>query len=550
MRIIILLAGITLFFNLNAFAQDNVHRLNDSASYYYQKKDLRKAFDFYERYFSSPTSSMSNYSAYYAAVASCYVGNMERAKFYLKRSAEIGYDYVGYDAIKNDTLNKCLHQLTEWNEFITNYKTTTEKELSTIKSIEDGLNDTSWRANKSILSETYLKKYSEHNSSKKLIQHIKSFNSFPTPKKTGHWTLYNYRVNDSLSVPFLVRIPKNYNPAKKTDLYVYLHGGIVNKLQFSSPADVMRGLEIKFIDNPAVEDAFIIYPFGKRNFGWLFQQQAFDAIVGEIATVKSLYNINDNRIYIGGHSNGGSGAFWYMINKPSPFAATFGLNYLPKVYSSNTPIRNLNNEVPFLGISGTEDSVFPLSLVNEIYGPAQANGANWRNFTISGEHTATVKNGDSIRYLFQALSDKVRNPFPKKINWETDNVQNGRNLWLEIKELDTLAAKAEWHINLNPALTQNGKTDVVNFNKNKSGGLIANVSGNTISIETSRVKRLQLYISGDMFDLNNPIKVVVNGKEMFNKKVVDDKNEIINEYLKTRDRDFIVSNLIDILVPK
>ena len=195
-----------------------------------------------------------------------------------------------------------------------------------------------------------------------------------------------------------------------------------------------------------------------------------------------------------------------------------------------------------------KDSVFPLATVNGIYKYAFENGANWQNFNLNGRHTTTIDNRDSIGYLFDKLASKTRNPFPNKIEWETDNVQNGRNLWIEILELDTLAEKAFWHKELNPSLTQNGKTEVVNFNKNKSGAVIAKVTGNTINIQTSRVKRIKLYISPDMFDMGRQIKLVINGKKFINFKPSADKNVIIDEFLKTKDRDFIVANIIQLTI--
>lgn len=302
------------------------------------------------------------------------------------------------------------------------------------------------------------------------------------------------------------------------------------------------------MNNSIVDGAFIIYPFGKKRFGWLYQQEAFSTILNEIVMMKSLYNIDDNRVYIGGHSNGGSGAFWYAVNQPSFFAGFFGLNYLPKVYGSNTPLSNLKNNAPFFGISGTTDLVFPLNMVGQIYKLATENGANWKNLTLNGGHITTIENRDSISYLFNNISSKIRNPIPNAIQWETDNIQNGRNMWIEINELDTLAEKAVWLKDLNPSLTQNGKTAIVNFNKNRSGAVIANVKGNTIDIKTSRVKRIKLYISAGMFDLNQQIRLIINGKDFINMKLKADKNIIVEQFLRTKDRDFIVSNKMEFTV--
>lgn len=164
----------------------------------------------------------------------------------------------------------------------------------------------------------------------------------------------------------------------------------------------------------AMEHAFIIYPLGKKSFGWLYQQEAFETILREIKEIKSLYNIDDNKVYIGGHSNGGSGAFWFALNQPSPFAPSFGLNYLPEVYGSNTSIKNLNNTAPFYGISGIKDKTFPISIVSSIFDYQIVNGANWKNFIKEGDHELPFENRDSINFIFDTLATKTRNPFPKK----------------------------------------------------------------------------------------------------------------------------------------
>lgn len=537
---------ITLILQLNIsyhlLAQDKPINVVDSATFYYEKKDFSKAFNFYEAW-----SSTDNYNAYYAAVAACHAGNLERAKYYLKRSAEIGYDYLGYDKIANDPSNDCLHSLAEWKTFISNYKTSADSTLAALKAINNGLIDTSRRINKTtVYNVDNLRKFSVRSTPAQLISHLKNLNAYQSPRDKNFWTLYQIKVNDSLTVPFLLHIPKKYNPLQKTPLYVYLHGGIANKRNFSTPSGIPTSLEIKVMDNPVVENAFIIYPFGKKDFGWLYQQEAFQTIVRELVMVKSLYNIDDNRVYVGGHSNGGSGAFWFAINQPTSFAAFFGLNYFPKIYSSNTPLGNLKYNPPFFGVSGTTDQTFPLALVDEIYKTAAADGANWKRFTLAGGHTTTILNRDSIRYLFDDVSSKTRNPFPKNIEWQTDNVQNGRDMWVEITELDTALEKASWHKEINPALTQNGKTATVNFNKNKSGAIKVVTQGNTIDIKTSRVKRITLYISADMFDLDRPIKITLNGKEFINMKVAADKNVMLAEFLKTYDRSFIVANKIEI----
>lgn len=532
-------------------AQDKVVNLFDSASVYYQKRDFKKAAYFYDTYYLVQKNSQSNYDTYQAAVASSYIGNMTNAAYYIKRSGEIGYDYSGfygfpsYNKFVSDTLHIHLRELKEWKNYITVLKYKADSAEVSIRKITDALQDTAGRINRNLFNENdYWKNLAATLSPAQLAVKIKNFAAYPSTSKTDFWTQYNIKVNDTLTVPFLVYIPKNYRSDQKTSLYVYLHGAVVGRLAFGNPAWVENGREIKIMDKAKEQNAIIIYPFGKKSFGWIYQQEAFETILREITFIKSLYNINDNKVYIAGHSNGGTGAFWFAVNKPSVFAAYLGLNYLPKVYGSNTSIRNLANITPFFGISGLQDNTFPFEQVNQIYQYSAGTGANWKNYAKNGNHGLAIFETDSINFIFDTLKNINRNPFPKKVQWETDDVRNGKVSWLEITSLDTTAKKADWHTPLNPVLTQKGKTRTEDFNKNKSGAILAAAEGNTIYIKSSRVKAIRLLISADMFDLNKPINIIVNDKMVLNKKISVDKNVMIKEFLETRDRNFIVSNII------
>lgn len=530
-------------------AQQKVVKPYDSAVFYYEKKDFKKAFEFYETYHANPSQGVNNIDTYYAAVAACHAGNLERAKFYLKWSASIGYDIPDYKKYEMDSAVLCLRNIQEWKDYMSVFKFKSDSLLSALAKVTAQITDTTARANSSLLLDSkYWKDVASQNSASQLINKIKQFNDYSPTKKDNFWTLYKIKVNDTLTVPFLVHVPKSYHSKQKTPLYVYLHGGVIGRPNFANPGYIPDGLEAKIMTRAMEQNAFIIYPFGRKNFGWLYQQEAFETVIKEIAYIKSLYNINDNKVYIGGHSNGGSGAFWFALNQPSTFSAFFGLNYNPKIYSGNTSLRNLENGTPFYGISGSEDTAFPITTVNAIYNYGISNGANWKNFTKKGGHGLPFSNRDSINFIFDTLATKTRNPFPKQIEWETDHIKNGKNAWIEIMELDTLAEKANWHTMLNPTITQNGKTGFIDFNKNKSGAVSAVVEGNTIRIETSRVKRIKLYISADMFDLKQQIKLIINGKDYINMNLTADKNVILEEFLKTKDRDFIVANKIEFTV--
>jgi predicted esterase len=538
-----------MFGSVKVAAQVKKATAIDTASAYYEKKDFKNAARFYDKYYIEQGHTKSNYDTYFAAVAAAHNGNIERANYYLKSSAEVGYDFEEYNFFADDPDNTPLRSVAGWKKFIGDFKVKADSAKAVLDKIIAEINDTTIRAKASLLdNKAYWENLASKSTPEQLIKKIKQFQTYSPLKKDNFWSSYTIKANDTLTVPFLVYVPKGYRPTKKTPLYIYLHGALINKLDFTASEYIPNGLEVSVMTKAIEQNAFIIYPLGKKDFGWLYQQQAFETVLKEVLHVKSRYNIDDNKIYIGGHSNGGSGAFWFALNKPSIFASFFGFNYLPKTYFGNTSLRNLNNTKTFYGISGSEDTTFPLPLVNPIYKLGVNNGANWKNYVKKGKHALPFYERDSINFIFDTLATTTRNPFPKKIEWETDNIKNGRNAWLEILELDTLAEKASWHHTSNPTVVQNGKEGVLDFNKNKSGAVIATVKGNTIDIQTSRVKRMKLYISADMFDLNQQLKLTINGKDHINLKLLPDKNVIVEEFLKTKDREFIVANKIEFTV--
>ena len=547
--ILLMLALVWLNY-LNLHAQQPTVNLYDSARVYYEKKDFKKASQFFDTYYLEQKKAQSNYDTYKAAVASAHVGNMERAKYYIKRSSEIGYDLDNYSYFADDPLNMPLHSLPEWKQFIEPFKIKADSAKLALKIITDQLNDSTMRINpSSSKSDRYWLNLSMKLSSAHLINEIKEFKAYASPKKNDLWTLYQIKVNDTLTVPFLVHIPKQYDVQRKTPLYVYLHGAVINRPKFTPPGYIPNSIETKIMDK-VLDDAFVIYPFGRKDFGWLYQQDAFETILRELTFVKSLYNIDDNKVYISGHSNGGSGAFWFALNQPSVFASFAGFNFLPRVYGNNTPLRNLNNETTFYGVSGNKDTTFPLETVNSIYTFAKNDGANWKNFVRSGNHTLAVMERDSINFVFDLLAKEKRNPFSKKIQWETNNVRNGRNSWIAITELDTVSSKAVWHTTQSPILRQNGKENTVDFYPNKSGAIIATASGNRVDIKTSRVAKIKLYISPYMFDLSKPLTITINNKDKLSFTLRADNKTIVKQFIETRDRSFIVSNIIELTVKK
>lgn len=544
----ILIAFFILLMGKTAFGQaiQSVKYLDSAQAYMNTGRTYKKALDYYE--LAIKAGNHYNYTYYSASQAACMAGDQQKAMSYGLLSFEKYQDFHNYNFFATDTLNKCFIQSIEGQKIVKELKVRYDAYQIGLNRYVEGISDKKKRVNESALSDSIkLLSGLKSKSAKETVSWIRNFNKYPQPVLRDHWTLYHIKVRDTINMPFLVYVPKNYDPKKKHFLYVYLHGAASQRNQFSVRREVAK-VDKEVLLKPMQENAIILYAFSRKDINWINDQDVFVAIEKQIAYTKSLYNIDDNRVYLGGHSDGGRGAFYFATHRPSSFAALYGVCFYPSSYIGNTQLNNLKNNVTFYGISGTDDEYFPVKEVNDVWQYAKKNNANWENFTLTGTHGLPIESPDSTFFVYDKFLKHIRNPFPKRIEWETDDVRNGRNSWLEITQLDTLAEKKEWQVELNPTVTKKDKLVKFNFNKNKSGAVIATAEGNNIEILASRVKGIKLYISADMFDFNKEIQIKVNGKDFMTFKPQADKKVILNEFLQTKDRDFIISQKIDLVL--
>ena len=79
-------------------------------------------------------------------------------------------------------------------------------------------------------------------------------------------------------------------------------------------------------------------------------------------------------------------------------------------------------------------------------------------------------------------------------------------------------------------------SDFPYYNLNKSVAVKAYYNDNVFEINTSRVNEIEFLISPIMVNLQNPVIVKVNGKEVFNKKVIADKVFLLKHFTSSFDR--------------
>ncbi len=459
-----------------------------------------------------------------------------------------------------------------------------------------------------------------------LIKLIKS-QIYPSASKKGLMDFDNLCI-DGVSRSFSVYIPENYDSKKATPLFVYLHGGVGTKELVDDSTWLLYLNELPWMKLAEEQNYICLFPKGQYSAMWWDTVGAAN-ILQQIRFMKSNYNIDDNKVYLNGFSDGASANYFMAMSHPTDFACFNSYNGFPAVggFTKATPTYFVNLQNCNLHAINTDiDGLYPARKMQPMIALAQEAGANilYRTYTGVG-HRLTYINKELPKAV-DYLNQHPRNAFPTRIVMETVSPAQGRYNWLEIDATDTLQEKKNWQLTYNMKTVddrlsfgfrsdrdyekegiridkvmggiceQMGLHDgdvfvqldtmkmkdiqdmrrykktakrgdsvrviidrndtILTFDtkfpdleyydiftyKKASGQIRGTYVGNTFKIETSRIKQFSIYIHPDMVQLDQKVKVILNGKEIFNDFVKSDNEFILRNYFRNKDKALLYVN--------
>ncbi|NQT34504.1 PDZ domain-containing protein [bacterium] len=282
-----------------------------------------------------------------------------------------------------------------------------------------------------------------------LIHWITTFEDYPYPRIKGWPFKLIHRISDTLSAPYYVYIPSNYNPAVPAPLMVWLHGG-VRRLEF-----IQNGEEY-LTEHPILEiceemNMILLFPAAKLGCLW-WDDVSIDNIFWQIREMKRCYNIDDDRVIIGGFSDGASGSFYLAMLKPTDIAMFFPWSGHMAIVSlkSKIPVYVPNLQCrPLFATNGGRDGLYPSERMMPLLLLAIDHGAElyFTNYDTAGH------NYGYLSEEWQPFKERVdrfrRKPLKPHLYWETSNLRYNTLDWLEITELDAETEREEWHVDVN-----------------------------------------------------------------------------------------------------
>lgn len=289
-------------------------------------------------------------------------------------------------------------------------------------------------------------------------------------------------------------------PADGRSLYISMHGGgntrpQVNDKQWSNQQSLY-----------APKEGVYVAPRAPTNTWMLWHENHIDNLFDElIKTAIVMEDVNPNKVYLLGYSAGGDGTFQLAPRMADRWAAASMMAGHP----GDAPILNLRN-LPFAIFMGGQDAAYNRNGLaaewEKKLDSLQQNdpGGYLHLVKIYPEDGHWMQRKDTIAIDWMAGYN--RKPNPDKVIWVQDDRLHDRFYWLGVP-LDQAAT---------------GKK------------LVASVDKQTITIEHNDYDTFYIYLNDGLINLNKPIKVLFEGKQLFKGKIRRDQ-QLINETAKLLD---------------
>ncbi|MEX0617747.1 MAG: hypothetical protein WDZ76_14210 [Pseudohongiellaceae bacterium] len=329
---------------------------------------------------------------------------------------------------------------------------------------------------------------------------------------------------DGTGFPYALLVPQDYDPATRYPVEFHLHGG-VSRAEWQ-PGETLWRRGYDSLRNPA---RIIVIPAAWNEAFWWFSNQA-ENLPGILNEVKQTYNVDENRAYLSGVSDGGTGAYFFAFMQPTEWAAFMPYIGHPGVLRNPAGrethslfIENLTGK-PLYIVNGEEDPLYPAVAVRPyIEAMEQAGVEHVFKAVFDGGHN-TDWMPDEAPAIAAFTQSSRRDPLPENIQWLTLRTDRyNRNHWIRIDELEE---------------------------EGRPGRLIVEREGNAIDVTAHFLNAFTLLLNPEEIDFSNPVVVRANGEIIFDAQVEPDAGTLLEWAYKDQDRTMLFTAQLNLRVPE
>ena len=301
---------------------------------------------------------------------------------------------------------------------------------------------------------------------------------------------------------YVVIVPEDYDASRRYPVAFYLHGGV------SRPDPGPGGGWWRNYDEVLGHDRIAVVPLSWNESYW-WQASQVENLRGILSDLKRAYNVDENRVYVFGRSDGGTGVYFLGFRDVTPWAAFLPFIGYPGVLLNTRTgtdgqmhLGNLTNKPLFI-VSGETDRLYPARLMAPFLDTFQRAGVDFVFTAKPGGHNTRwwPEETENVERFIEA---NPRDPHPQRVLWATERTDRyNRAHWMVIDELG-------------PILGDGGRGALAALTADGLGGIVQAVrDGNTVTVDAYHVRRFTVLISPDAFDIRSPIRVIANGEVAF-----------------------------------
>ena len=342
-------------------------------------------------------------------------------------------------------------------------------------------------------------------------------------------------------------MPAGYRPDKPWPVRVQLHGGV------SRPESAEATGPSRPIASRAKRRIYL-HPRGHARAEWWHLNQ-YEHMVALLDWVKRTYNVDENRVYMTGISDGATGAYFYAMKLTTPFSAFLPLNGNMRVLA--TPSTRANGQMyagnlvnkPLFIVNGGRDPLYPVAAVAPHVEMIEAAGAivEFRPQPEAGHDTSWWPTERT--HFEQFVAAHPRQPHPEAVSWESERTDRyNRAHWLVIDQLGRRPGDATGLEDVNRFAGQGGEQRMY-ARTWPSGRVDARRSGNTFDVRTRGVAAFTLLLSPDAIDVARPVIVRVNGAVVFDGTVTESLRTLLEWHARDDDRTMLYTVALPVRVP-
>lgn len=298
--------------------------------------------------------------------------------------------------------------------------------------------------------------------------------------------------------PYVAYVPENYRGDRPFPLVVYLSG---------SGGLALEGIETAF-EALSGQGYLAVMPDAGTEYWW--HETPAEVVRDVLQEAFESFNIDPNRVYLTGFSNGGTGTIFLGARWTDRFAAAvpmMGAGTLVADSIPRPPLENLG-QLPILFLHGAQDrEVEPPGSVETAQGILAANPQAPVQVRVFANRGHEITLGDDNGLAFAFFAQQRRNPYPRRIRFSIRDLRDSRRFWIQVMQKEEGQAKISAEI----------------------------LDDNTIEIEADKVEELRLLLQPALFPRAGPIRVVINGRLVHQGVLENDCSLMQQSYTALRD---------------